>query len=49
VLLLELALQAIVEEREQQLLAARAEAAGRAIERRQGDVLELAGDAAHIR
>ena len=48
VLLLELVLQAIVEERQQELLAARAELAGGAIERRERDVLELAGDPADV-
>src|SRR5215216_2632433 len=49
VLLFEFPLQAVVEEREQELLAARAEAAGGAVQRRQRDVLDLAGDAAHVR
>src|SRR3954468_16400858 len=48
-LLLELVLEAVVEEGEQELLAAGAEAAGRAVERREREVLELAGDPADVR
>src|SRR5829696_518893 len=47
-LLLELPLEAVVEEREQELLPARPELARRPVERRQRDVLKLAGDAADV-
>src|SRR3954454_2407327 len=49
VFLLELVLEAVVEEGEQQLLAARAEVAGRAVEGRQGLVLQEAGYSAGVR
>src|SRR5215212_3705180 len=49
VLLLELVLEAVVEEGEQELLAARPEAAGRAVEGGERDVLNLAADPAGAR
>src|SRR5918994_6547826 len=48
-LLLELLLQAVVEQGEQELLAAGADVARGAVERRQGDLLDLARDPAALR